>query len=70
MIIRPFTISLHKIVTWTSSDTTIASVNKNGVITAVSEGKATITATVNGKSASCIVNVKALIKSGYEILEE
>lgn len=45
-------------VTFTSSNSTVASVNNDGVITAVKAGTATITAkTVNGKTASCTVNV-------------
>ena len=60
-----------KTVTWTSSNTSVATVNNSGVVTAVSVGKATITASVNGKSASCAVNViKAASKSGYQIVKE
>ena len=45
-------------VTWTSSDTKIATVDANGKVTAVAEGAAIITATsVNGKTAQCIVVV-------------
>lgn len=55
-------------VLWASSNNSVASVNTEGVITAVSAGKATIKAFVNGKSASCEVNVEA--KSGVEILKE
>lgn len=46
-----------KTVTWSSSDVTIAKVS-NGVVTAVAEGTATITATAGGKSANCVVTVK------------
>ncbi len=44
-------------VTWSSSDSGVATVDGNGVITAVSVGTATITATAGGKSASATVNV-------------
>ncbi len=44
-------------VEWSTSDATIATVT-NGVVTAVAEGNATITAKVGGKSATCAVSVK------------
>lgn len=43
-------------VTWTSSDTSVATV-QNGLVTAGSEGECTITASVGGKSATCLVTV-------------
>lgn len=46
----------NKDITWTSSDETIATV-KNGLVTAVSDGTATITAAVGKKSASCKIKV-------------
>lgn len=46
-------------VTWVSSDTSIARVDANGVITGIAPGVATITATsvVGGYTASCVTNV-------------
>lgn len=43
-------------ITWTTSDETIATVD-GGKVTAVKEGEATVTASSDGKSATCIVNV-------------
>ena len=42
--------------TWTSSDETVATV-KDGVVTAVAMGKAVITVTCSGKSATCALTV-------------
>lgn len=49
-----------KDVKWTSSDSTVASVDKNGVVKGLKEGEATITVTTaDGKhTASCVVKVK------------
>ncbi|GFZ31724.1 hypothetical protein CSC2_22500 [Clostridium zeae] len=49
----------NKAVKWTSSDTSIASVDENGKITAVNAGEVTITATTvdNNISATCAVTV-------------
>ncbi len=47
-------------VTWSSSNEAVATVNKNGIVTAVGKGDAVITATSvkdETKSASCTVNV-------------
>ena len=46
----------HGVVKWTSSDASVASV-QNGVVTANKAGTATITASFNGKSATCTVKV-------------
>ncbi|MDE6017301.1 MAG: Ig-like domain-containing protein, partial [Muribaculaceae bacterium] len=45
-----------KNVVWTSSDESVATV-KDGVVTAVAIGKATITAEAGGKTAKCVVTV-------------
>ena len=53
-------------VTWSSSDKNVATVDENGVVTAVGKGTATITATSNytiSKSASCVVTVIAPVES-------
>lgn len=46
-----------KTVTWTSSDSNIASVDENGKVTAVAAGTATITATAGNQTATCEVTV-------------
>ncbi len=46
-------------VTWTSGATSVATVSANGVVTGVSPGSATITATSEGKSASAAVTVNS-----------
>ena len=48
-----------KTVTWTSSNTDAATVSDAGVVTAVGEGTTTITATVDGESASFVVTVES-----------
>ena len=48
----------NKDVIWSSDNPSITTVN-NGKITAIAPGTATITATVNDKTSSCIVTVKA-----------
>ena len=53
--------STDKTLRWSSSDNTVAAVDENGVVTAVSGGSATITAvSVNGIEESCQVQVNAL----------
>lgn len=49
-----------KTVLWTSSDEEVATVNANGVVSAVKIGRTVITATCSNKSATCEVIVRAL----------
>ena len=49
----------NKSITWTSSDTSVATVSSSGVVSGVKAGTATITATSqeSGKTATCVVTV-------------
>lgn len=51
-----------KTVTWSSSDAKVATVSKDGKVTAMAPGTAKITASVDGKTAVCTVNVTATLK--------
>lgn len=48
----------NRTVTWTTSNDKVATVDNNGVVTAVGKGTATITAAADGKTAACKVTVK------------
>ena len=53
-----FVTGTAKKVRWSSSDKTVAKVNKNGVVRAVKSGSAVITAKVGAKKLTCKVRVK------------
>ena len=58
--------ALNPSVTWSSSNESVATVDQNGLVTAVAGGTCTITATAvdgSGKSASCQVTVIQLVTS-------
>ncbi|WP_316557953.1 cobaltochelatase subunit CobN [Methanimicrococcus hongohii] len=64
----------HIPVTWSSDNTTVATVSKSGTITARSAGIANITATAGGKSSVCEVSVtipinSLILSSSKEIIE-
>ena len=46
-----------KTVTWSSSDSTVATVDSNGMVRAISIGESVITATCSGKSIACKISV-------------
>ena len=56
-------------VTWESSDPGIATV-EDGVVTGVSYGTCTVTASAGGMSASCIVNVTEQLEAPTIVLQE
>lgn len=60
---NPVTAADATTTTWTSSNTTVATVDANGKVTAVAAGTATITANYDGYTASCAVTVKAPVSS-------
>ncbi|NLW79178.1 MAG: Ig domain-containing protein [Ruminococcaceae bacterium] len=49
----------NKKITWRSSDKKVATVSSKGVVKALKNGKATITATAGGKTAKCTITVSA-----------
>lgn len=66
VLYTPENTTVDKNVIWTSSDSQIATV-ENGLVTAQSRGEATITASVGGKKASCLVEVTTTL-SGIELV--
>lgn len=60
-VITPWTLE-DKTVSWSSSNEQVATVDEKGVVTALTTGHATITATANadGKTATCEINVGKL----------
>ena len=61
--------ALDKSVTWSSSNTRVATVSSSGQVTAVSPGTTTIkvTTTDGGKTASCAVTVKSILVTGVSL---
>lgn len=61
----------NKQVTWSSSDTSVATVSASGVVTGVGEGTAIITVTTvdDGYTATCTVTVPSNYLNGHEFVE-
>ncbi len=58
----------NQTLTWSSSDTKVVKVDKNGKVTAVKNGTATITCkAANGKTATCKVTVKNIAVTGIKL---
>ena len=57
----------NKAVSWSSSNSSVASVDKNGKVTAKTKGTATITAKVDDVSASCKVTVNEPAKTTIKL---
>lgn len=52
--------AIYETITWTSSNTSVATVSDAGLVTAAASGECTITVDIDGKQATCAVNVKAV----------
>ena len=61
------TLDVTGLVAWSSSTPTVASINTAGVATGVTEGSTTVTAMLNGQSASASLNVTAAVLTGLTI---
>lgn len=57
----------NKTITWASSDVNIATVDDKGVVTTLSDGKVTITASIGSIKDECVVTVIATNVSGIEL---
>ncbi|GHV72416.1 hypothetical protein FACS1894201_01460 [Bacteroidia bacterium] len=59
----------NKNITWSSNNTSVATVNSSGVVTAVSAGSATITATTasGSRTATCAVTVTAVTPTSVSL---
>ena len=57
----------NKTVTWSSDNTSVATVDATGKVTAVADGTATITATASGFSATCVVTVASPVLTSFVV---
>jgi hypothetical protein len=54
----PLSVDTNKTIIWTSSDKSIATVSKKGIVTGITEGSVRITAKFGKKKRTCIVTVQ------------
>ena len=65
---NPADANTNKALSWSSNNTSVATVDANGTVTGVAAGTATITATTaNGKTATCSVTVQAVAVTGVSL---
>ena len=57
-----------RVVTWTSSNSLVATVSQEGVVTAIGSGAATVNATVDGKSGTAVVTVSLVPVGSVAVL--
>ena len=60
------TSSINSEITWTSSNTSIATVSSDGLVKGIKEGTAVITASGSEKTATCTITVKAATSDDVE----
>jgi hypothetical protein len=59
-----------KIVTWSSTNPSVATVDQNGVVTGVQEGESTIIASAGSVTARCQVYVRSSVSQSQVVLEQ
>ena len=64
MTLKVLNVKKGAAIKWSTTDNSVASVNANGVVTAMEEGKATIKAVVSKKTLKCKVTVKEAADTG------
>ena len=59
------TLLTDRAITWTTNDSSVASVSTTGLVIALRVGSATITATSEGKTSTAAVTVRAVLDGGF-----
>ena len=68
--INPHDADVQGEITWKSSEETVASINNEGLVTAIKEGEVSISFSVDGKSATCIVKCEKASGSNEDMGSE